>query len=158
MNNNGIIVLLGYFLICLSFCFEFSGSCSSISTIYMTIIALLQIWEKSIKILFLLPALGSSLVLEFQALSSSLLLLEVLDPRNQKQQTQHLTTILSFSELWDPNLPCYPTSNTYMYHCGTLEELDVTDTEIDDQGFISNLTFTLRCAYLQCMTFASWFM
>ena len=125
MKNNGIIVLLGYFLICLSFCFEFSGSCSSISTIYMTIIALLHIWEKSIKILFLLLTLGGSLVLEFQALSSSLLLLlEVLDPRNQQPQTQHLTFGAFVESPWPPSMASIPIS-THLRCCTPLLPLHI---------------------------------
>ena len=46
----------------------------------------------------------------------------------------------------------------FIGRCQLLEELDVTDTEIDDQGCISNLTFTLKSAYLQCMIYASRFM
>ena len=44
----------------------------------------------------------------------------------------------------------------FIGRCQLLEELDVTDTEIDDQGCISNLTFTLKKVYLQCMIYASW--
>ena len=157
MENNGNTVLLGYSLICLSFRFELSIGLlfSDIYCIYDCNSASADMKKK-----YQNPFPSPCFRRQFGPWIPSAILFSssLLDPRNQQQQTQHLTTILSFSELWDPNLPCYPTSNTYMYHCGTLEELDVTDTEIDDQGFISNLTFTLRCAYLQCMTFASWFM